>query len=166
MLPPGPAEAHQHAVAWIDAAGHGHLADRLGHGGVGDLDEAGGQLLRAHAEALLGHARLELGERRLDGLQLELEGEAIRLHAAQKEVDVGQSQLAGARPPGLVAQAVAERPRVGARALRSHGQAKDIEATQRAASRRHGVNPQHRRPYANATHPGLEAALHLAVDDQ
>jgi hypothetical protein len=91
---------------------------------------------------------------------LEREGESVRLHAAERQVHVGECELAGAGAP------VTQRSGQGARALRADRQAEAVETTQRAPAGRHRVDAQHRRLDPHAAHSRLEAALHLTVLDE
>ena len=97
VLPARAAEAHQRAVARIDAARHRHLRDRLRHARVGDLDEAGRDLLGRALEARRRAARSHsAASARVDALARERERKAIGLDAAEREVRVGERELARA----------------------------------------------------------------------
>ena len=102
-------------------------------------------------------ARADRVERGVDRLAREREREAVRLHAAEREVRVGERELARAGAP------VAERARLRARALGADREAEAVEAAQRAAARRDGVDAQHRRAHAHAADHRLEAARQLAA---
>ena len=93
--------------------------------------------------------------------RLERKGKAIGRHPTEREVDVGQAEL---RARGWPARpAVTDRPRIGARALRAHGQADPSKRHSEPAARRDRVDAQHRRLHAHPVDLGLERCGRLAV---
>ena len=131
---------------------HRHLLDRLRHARVRDLDEArrdlverarvagGGERARERARARARPAPARSGNGKRSG----------RMRPRNRFTSVSASSRAP-RPP------VAERARVGARALGPDREPEAVEAAERAAARGHGVDAQHRRAHAHAGHHGLEA---------
>jgi hypothetical protein len=143
--PPRAAEADERALARIDAARHRHLGDRLRHARVRHLDEARGDLL---ARALAARAR-----------ELRAIASSARIDAARAAS--GNGKRSGCTRPSarfasvIAARAragapVAERARLGARALGPDREAEAVEAAQRSAAGRDGVHAQHRRAHAHA----------------
>ena len=92
-------------------------------------------------------ASADARERLLHRRRAQREREALPAHAAEEQVHVGERELARAG-----ARAVAERPRLGARALRPDREREAVEAAERAAARGHGVDAQHRRAHADPGH--------------
>ncbi len=86
------AEADQDAAPRIDAAPDRDLLDRLGHAGVGDLDEAGCDLVER--EPVPGRAQLLLHRREggLDRRFLQGEGKPLGLDASEVQVHVGEGE--------------------------------------------------------------------------
>ena len=160
VLPSCPAEADERALARIDAARHRHLGDRLRHARVGHLDEARGHLLARALAARRAQRRADRVERGVDRLARERKRKAVRLHAAEREVRIGDRELARARA------SITEWARLRARALGADREAEAVEAAQRSASRRDGVHAQHRRAHAHAADHRLEAAQQLAGLEQ
>ena len=82
----------------------------------------------------------------LGRLRVDRDAEALRVEAAQEEVDVGQGQG--------TAGAVAGRARIGAGALRAHRQPTRADAADRAAPGRHRLDGEGRRQPAGRRPPG------------
>jgi hypothetical protein len=154
------AEPDQRALARIDAARHRHLRDRLRHARVRDLDEARGHLLARALAARCAQRGADRFERGVDRRARERKREAVRLHATEREVCVGDRELARVRAP------ITEWTRSRARALRPDREAEAVEAAQRPAAGCHRVHAQHRRAHTHAADHRLEAAQELAGLEQ
>ena len=160
MLPARPAEAAERILRHVMAALDGDLLDGIGHVLHRDREEPLGDLLgRAALAELAGQRREFFAHRRgidgLVGLGPEDMGEEIRLDAPQHDIAIGD----GERP----AAAIAGRPRIGAGGIRPDAKARPVVMQDRAAARRHRMDPHHGRAHAHARDLGLEGALEIAV---
>ncbi len=163
MLAAGAAEAAQRVLRDVVAALDRDLLDGVRHVLDGDPEEALGHFDRRAAVAAGRGDRVgERGELALDHRLIERRvavgtedaREEARLQLAEHDVAIGD----GERP----AAAVAGGARIGAGRFRADAIARAVEAADRAAARRHGVDMHHRRAHAHAGHHRLEAALVFA----
>ena len=109
------AEAHQNAAARVDAPPDGDLLDRLGHAGVGDLDEARRDLVPRESVSRRAQLSLQRGQRSLHRRSVQREGKALGLDASEEQVDVGEreprgSAIRGCAEPGPGGAAPAAAP--------------------------------------------------------
>ena len=160
MLPARPAEAGQGMAGHIVPARDRDLADRVGHIGDCDLDEAFGQgFARDRLACFSFDAAGQRGElfahhRAVDRLiasGAEYVRELIGHQLAQHHVAIGNGQ----RP----AAAIARRARHSSGAVRSDHQPPHIEPADRSAACRHGVDPQHRRADPHPGNAGFAVTL-------
>ncbi len=161
VLAAGAAEAVERVAGHVVAALHRDLLDRVGHVLDRDLDEAVGDLfgLTAVADFLR-----QIGEGVAHGVRVERQvlrraenpREEIRDQFADHHIGVGDRQRAVA--------AVALRPGIGARRIRTDAKAGAVEMQDRAAAGGDGMNEHHRRAHAHAGDFGLEGALVFAVE--
>ena len=152
MQRPGAAERRQHEGARIVAALHGHDLQGLRHGVVDDVDDAGRRGARVDAQGF----RQTLGNRgfrrRMIDRQVARQQRAL-VEIAEQQVAVRHRRLGAAA-------AVADRPRLGAGALRADAQAAGaIHPGDRAAAGRHlgQVDHRHADRMAGAVHPAIAA---------
>ena len=130
------AEGREHVAAGLPSPACGDLADAVDLVGGGDLEDAGRGLLRAEVEA---RAEPDEGRPRRLGIEGERAADEAARQAAEHEGRVGD------RGP-LTPPPVADRPRVGARALRPHLQrAVIVHPGERAAAGAHGRDVEHGR---------------------
>ncbi len=145
-------------VAGVETTLGGDAADGLDGFLDGDGDEAFGGGFGARGVHLVGE-RLDGGPgcsdvKRLVGVEAEDMGEGGRIDPPQNNI--------GVRHRRRSALAVAGRPGIGARALRSHPRPQAIEVEDRAAPRRHSLDVQRRRPDPRAGDAGLVLAFKFA----
>ena len=170
----GAAEREQDEVARIIAALQRHETDRARHFVVGHADDGGGDLVGAEAEVradlLVEDVPHTIELRRARDAE-----QPVRVQTAEQEIGVGRGRL-------VATAAVADRPRLGAGALRSHLQdAGGVHARDGAAAGADRVDIDHRHAdgqpvahllvgghgrHAVADHADIEAgAAHVARDD-
>ncbi len=163
VLAAGATEATQSEPRDVVAALHGDLLDRVCHALHRDLQEAGGELIRAAALAGgLLDARGERGKRdgrgggveRLVTPRAEHVWEELRLDSAEQYVRVGH----GERPAVAVARGAGLR----AGRLRAHAEAPVAKRQGRAAAGCNGVDGQHRRADAHGGNHGVGGARKLS----
>ncbi len=154
----GAAEGHQGVAARIKAALGGDAPDGLHRlfdrdrqealgGGLGTLGFHG---LGQFGEAGAGGGRVQ----RLVGRGTEHPGEGGRVDTAQHQIGVGHR--------GRAAAAVGGRARIGPGALGSGAGPEAVEAEDRAAAGRDGLDVEHRRAQLHPRDPGLLAPLQRA----
>ena len=117
---------HQREVARVVALGDRHLAHRERHLVVRDLDDR----LRGRDRIKLQRACDLLLDAAQGGSGIELHGaaeEIVRVEPAEHHIGVGDGRLGAAA-------AIADRPRIGARALRSHFERADVVAPRNRAA--------------------------------
>ena len=162
VLPAGAAETLQRVAAHIVAAHHGNALYGIGHAAHGNLQRTRRRLLRTdRAAGGAGHALRQFSEASRDDVAVqrlvrpgaEYARKEFRLNAAQQDIRVGDGQRACAP--------IARGSRVGGRGLRTHTQARAIEADDRAAPRRDAVNAHHGRANPDTADFGIESALVL-----
>lgn len=136
------AEGGQGVAGDVVTSLDGDALDRVGDVAHRDPQEALGRLLGGQVADPFGEfdesAPRQPGVERLVALRAEDLREVLGLDAAEQQVGVGDGQ----RP----AAAVAGRSGVGAGRVRTDAQAFAVEAQHRAATRRDGVDGQHRCP--------------------
>ena len=146
MLPARAAEAGERVAADVMAPRDRDLADCRGHVVDGDFEESFGNFLEALAPDCIGdllqpHSRSVRVER-LIAVRSEHAREMIRVDAAEEQVAIGDGERS--------AIAIAGRSRVRAGGLRPDAKAHSVEAADRPATRRDGVDLHHRRADARS----------------
>ena len=154
MLAAGAAEARQAVARDVVAALHADLLDRVRHVLDGDPQEPLGHLLGRACRSSCGERRRTPAARRAGVERLVAVGAEDRREECGRilpsmHIGVGDRQRAAA--------AVAGGPGIGAGALGPDAEARAVEAQDRAAAGRHGVDLHHRRAHAHAGDLGLEA---------
>ena len=150
MLPARAPETGERVARDIMPARDRDLADRIGHVGDRHGDETFGGGMRI--ERQFGEARRDRnGVERLIAVRAEQSGEEVGAQLPQHDVAVGD----GERP----AAAVAGRPRHGPGTFRPDQQPLPVEAANRPATRRDGMDAQHRCADAGTRDQRLGIAL-------
>ena len=163
MLAAGAAKHRERITGDVIAALHRDLLDRIGHVGIGDIDEAQRDLFRAQLapgrlrdglcklrEALAHHLAIE---RRI-ALRAKDLREKVGLDLAEHHIGIGHGQ----RP----APAIAGRPGIGSGRIRPHPHSGAVEMQNGPAAGGHGVNAHHRRAQTHTGHLRIEDALEFA----
>ena len=158
MLPSRAAETGKRVTADVMAPGNGDLADCRGHVVDRDLEEPLGNVLEALAADRLGHL-LQPRARGFDVERLVAGGtehgwEMPGIDPPEEQVAVGDRK----RP----AVAIAGRARVRAGRFRPHAKTHAVEAADRTATGRDGMDLHHRRANARACDQALVGKLELA----
>jgi hypothetical protein len=154
---PGAAEGQQGEAPRVDAALDGHHPQRAHHLGVGHAHDA----LRARADLEVERAGQPFDRRvRRVGVEGHVTGQRdVGAQMAQNEVRVGDRGLGPAAP-------VARRPRLGARAARTHAQgAARVAPGDRAAAGADGVDVDHGQRQRPAADLAGRRLAHAAVLD-
>ena len=161
--PRSAAETDQGVVGDVMASLHGDLLNGVGHVLDRDGQKSLGQLLRQLRKASGGGdlrgQRFEGGPHAFDiqflvSVRAEHGREGFRADTAEEHVAVRYGERTTASVGG--------RTRVRARRLRPNPQARPVEPTDRAAPRRHRMDPQHGRPDPHAREDAVGGALQLA----
>src|SRR5947209_1010355 len=146
MLPACAAEAGERVPRDVMASRDGNLADCGGHVVHGNLEKSLGDFLEAlvpdSVGDLLQPRPRRIGVERLIALRSEHVRKLPRVDTTEEKIAVGDGEWS--------AIAVTGGTRVRARALRPNAEAHAVEAANRPAARRDGVNLHHRRADAHA----------------